>query len=164
MEAIEYIFVIDTNKYSGNFERQMCAYCTGFYGECEVGKEYAKMFDKDFNIEDEYEGDNIFYENIEYKSDDGCSRPCIVFNNPKYGNDGDGNHVLLTETNKDDYLYSAYNSVGILFFEKPTEKQIEIMKERALKFVDIFDKTVKIEGFRLMKEIRTIEECFSFVL
>lgn len=156
MKVIEYIFVIDTNKHSDNFERQMCAYLTGFYGECEVGKEYAEMFDKDFNIEDE--DDNIFYENIEYKSNDGgCSRPCIVFNNPKYGNDGN-NQVLLTETNKDDYPYSAYNSVGILFFEKPTEKQIEIMKERALKFVDIFDKIVKIEGFRLMKEIRTIEE------
>ena len=26
-----YIFIIDTNMYAGNFEREMCAYLTGLY-------------------------------------------------------------------------------------------------------------------------------------
>lgn len=35
--------VIKTNSYTGNFEREMCAYLTGQYGECEVGKEFINL-------------------------------------------------------------------------------------------------------------------------
>ena len=37
-----YLFVIDTNAYAGSFEREMCAYVTGQFGECDVGEEIAK--------------------------------------------------------------------------------------------------------------------------
>ncbi len=33
-----YLFVIDTDTYAGNFEREMCAYVTGQIGECEVSR------------------------------------------------------------------------------------------------------------------------------
>src|SRR5215469_5557664 len=33
--------IIDTDRYSGNFERDLCAFVTGRYGDCEVGKEVA---------------------------------------------------------------------------------------------------------------------------
>jgi hypothetical protein len=36
------LFVVDTDTYAGNFEREMCAYITGQVGECEVGEEIAK--------------------------------------------------------------------------------------------------------------------------
>ncbi|KKK83825.1 hypothetical protein LCGC14_2789530, partial [marine sediment metagenome] len=32
-----WIFIIDTDSYAGNFEREMCAYITGRVGECGVG-------------------------------------------------------------------------------------------------------------------------------
>ena len=41
MQNEKYLFVIDTDSYSGNFEREMCAYCTGQIGDCEVGIEHA---------------------------------------------------------------------------------------------------------------------------
>ena len=34
-----YTFIIDTEQYSGNFERQMTAYMTAQIGDCEVGEE-----------------------------------------------------------------------------------------------------------------------------
>ena len=34
-------FIIDTDQYAGNFERELCAWTTGQIGECEVGKEYS---------------------------------------------------------------------------------------------------------------------------
>jgi hypothetical protein len=34
-----YVFIIDTEQYAGNFEREMCAYCTGILGDCEVGED-----------------------------------------------------------------------------------------------------------------------------
>ena len=36
-----YGFIVDTDSYAGNFEREMCAYMTGHIGECSVGEEYA---------------------------------------------------------------------------------------------------------------------------
>lgn len=38
----KYILVADTNQYAGNFERELCAYITGQYGECSVGADIAK--------------------------------------------------------------------------------------------------------------------------
>lgn len=34
--------VIDTEQYAGNFEREMCSYLTGQYGDCGVGKDIAE--------------------------------------------------------------------------------------------------------------------------
>ena len=36
----KYGFVVRTNLYAGNFEREICAYMTGVIGECGVGDEY----------------------------------------------------------------------------------------------------------------------------
>lgn len=36
------IFIVDTGNYSGYFEREMVAFMTGHYGDCEVGSEIAE--------------------------------------------------------------------------------------------------------------------------
>lgn len=41
-DTSEYMVVIDADKYVGNFEREMTAYCVGAIGKCEVGEEYAE--------------------------------------------------------------------------------------------------------------------------
>lgn len=66
-----FVFAIDTNEYSGNFEREMCAYLTGCVGECEVGEEYV---DKTITP--------IFSKVIKQCPDDhGCYRPCDAIEN-----------------------------------------------------------------------------------
>ena len=66
-----FVFVIDTNQYAGNFEREMCAHLTGVIGECEVGEEYV-----DKNIT------KMFDEDIQQCGDDhGCYRPCEIVSN-----------------------------------------------------------------------------------
>lgn len=62
-------FIIDTNEYSGNFERELCAHITGHIGECGVGDEF---------IDDEIDG---LFENVIGVDDDGCNRPCKIFRN-----------------------------------------------------------------------------------
>ncbi len=37
-----YGFIINTDSYSGNFERELCAHLTGCIGECEVGEEMVE--------------------------------------------------------------------------------------------------------------------------
>lgn len=60
-----FAFVIDTDSYAGNFEREMTAHITGVIGECEVGEEFI---DEDFPFPG--------VENVEQVSDDnGCYRP-----------------------------------------------------------------------------------------
>lgn len=79
-----YKFVIDTDQYSGNFEREMTAYLTGCVGECGVGDEYAELFEKE-NV------DHIDFSNVAFLNDDGCSRPCNIEITPGWFNDGIGN-------------------------------------------------------------------------
>lgn len=71
--------LIDTDAYAGNFEREMCAHCTGHYGECEVGLEFAEQID-------EFE-DAI----ISIPDEHGCHRPCTLWDTPG----GEPNAVLI---------------------------------------------------------------------
>lgn len=65
---------IDTDAYSGNFEREMCAYITGFVGECGVGEEFLEYFP--------FEGDRVLW----VADVHGCARPCTIFQDPKQEN------------------------------------------------------------------------------
>jgi len=66
-----YAFIIDTNEYAGNFERELTAYCTGIIGECEVGEEFI---DKEIT--------SIFEPYILQVADEyGCYRPCEIVQN-----------------------------------------------------------------------------------
>ena len=63
-----YAFVVETNQYAGNFEREMCAYVTGAVGECGVGK--------DMIIKDEI---TVDFDNIQSVADgNGCYRPASL--------------------------------------------------------------------------------------
>jgi len=62
-----YGIVIHTNKYAGNFEREVCAWVTGHVGECGVGKEMVVE-----NIAEKFL-------NIQEKADEnGCMRPVEI--------------------------------------------------------------------------------------
>jgi hypothetical protein len=82
----KYSFIIDTNSYSGNFEREMCAFLTGQVGECGVGDEHVEEFQEQFP--NEYA---IFEDIIGSESDDnGYYRPCEITETPGRFNHGMG--------------------------------------------------------------------------
>ena len=87
-EPDHYLFVIDTDSYAGSFEREMCAYVTGQYGECEVGKETAESVIR--------EGPNFFgrlEDLVKHVPDEhGCHRPASIFPTPGWFNHGMGGH------------------------------------------------------------------------
>lgn len=98
-----YVLVIKTNKYAGNFEREMCAYMTGVVGEYGVGEETAC---EQFNIESSYE--SPWFDKVAILPDEqGCDCPASVLDPP--------NHT----------------SVGIAFHEKPSNKELQELKARA---------------------------------
>ncbi len=84
----KYGFIIDTDSYSGSFERQMCAYLTGQVGVCEVGDEHVPGFKEQFP--EEYK---IFETIIGSEADlNGHYRPCEVYPTPGRFNHGSGTH------------------------------------------------------------------------
>lgn len=91
-----WIFVIDTEQYAGNFEREMCAYITGVTGECGVGEDFANLYLKETGEEE-----SRFIELLEQVSDDhGCHRPCVIYPTPGWFNHGHGEHFKDWEENK----------------------------------------------------------------
>ena len=80
-------FVVDTESYSGNFERQMCGYITGVIGECEVGSEEAAEFNN------EHPGQNPFDDIVMQVPDEhGCRRPVAIWPTPGWFNNSMGGH------------------------------------------------------------------------
>jgi len=82
-------FVVDTDKYAGNFERELCAYMTGQVGECGVGEENAKRFER--------EVDEATAERMEWivgmaPDDHGCHHPAKIYFMPGWFNNGHGGH------------------------------------------------------------------------
>lgn len=111
-EGIEvpYIVVVNTNKYAGNFERDMTGFCTGAYGDCTVGDDMAELFEQDVSQElrDEFE-DAL----MQVPDERGCSRPCTIWNSK--GNSG-------------------YNDVAMYFENRPSVAMVNLIKERAVEF------------------------------
>lgn len=127
----KWIFIIDTDSYAGNFDREMCAYITGQVGMCGVGEDFAKLYQQETG-----DNDDIFDDYIEYRDFYGSSRPCSIYSS----------------------LESLNKSVAIYFDKKPENEIINLMKERAHKFAklkQIFKLT--IIGFRMVEESTEIK-------
>ena len=71
-----WIAVITTNKYAGNFEREICAYCTGVIGDCGVGEKIAEAFP--------YNKDKWEDKMLQSPDEHGCYRPVSIWGAPKY--------------------------------------------------------------------------------
>lgn len=105
-----WILVIDTNKYAGNFERELCAYTTGHIGDCGVGDDMAKIFD-----EEEAKTKKVFYPESEHWScimslpdENGCARPCSIWDNPSWFNHGMGGHFRKDEPGVEEKALKHY--------------------------------------------------------
>lgn len=124
-----WFFVIKTNKYAGNFERQMCAYITGVIGGCGVGAREQQAFCAEVGDYDK------FMEFVELlPHDDGCCRPASIFG-------------------------PEYKDVAIFFHQQPPDELIDLMISRARKYVTtwcaqektVWERHIEILGFELQK-------------
>ncbi len=104
--------VIETNLYAGNFERDLCAYATGAYGQCDVGQELAELADTEL-AELGYEVGEISDYTEAMCDDRGCYRPTSIWNS--------GNNT-------------GYNDVIIFLQEPLSDKAYNVVKERVEEF------------------------------
>ena len=145
-----YQFIVDTEDYSGNFERELCAYVTGQIGECEVGEKLADLAKTElpvhvaqwFELYTERPGD-----------EHGCHRPCSISITPGWYNTGMGKHK------KGKGKYPAYLSVEIYFSKRPPDDILRLMVPRVKFFCENFPTLsrlrpadpIKYTGCRLVK-------------
>ncbi len=154
-----YVFIIDTDSYSGNFERSMCAYLTGITDEYDRHEEYVDAYKQEMNVEEPYEHN----EHILFMLGEHGETPCTSWSTPGWFHDGHGTHWHQDDKDLDQECidagnkYPSYQSVGIFMDRKPADEEIKILKERANKFqlLDNCDETIKVLGFRLIQRITT---------
>jgi len=149
-------FIIDTNSYSGNFEREMTAYVTGAVGDCEVGYQYAEEFKEE---EPDSDIGSIIYQK---SNENGIYRPCEIATTPGRVNNGTGVHMDADadEVKNLKQTWPAYESVEIFFSEDPSP-HIDMMKERAVEFASFKD--IKVVGFRLNVTETTVSVVETYV-
>lgn len=131
----EKVIIIDTEDYSGNFEREMCAYITGQIGECGVGSEAAEVAKQELSQELLDWFDNHI---CQYTDEIGCTRPTAIAVTPGWYNNGHGKHIRegaryrgkLYQGQK----WPAYQSVDIVFDEWPDDDTMTLIVDRAKKF------------------------------
>lgn len=129
-----YAFVVHTDSYAGNFERDMCAFITGVVGECGVGIESI-----DEKVDYEIVQDII----ASYPDEHGCCRPVTICNTSDQWKEEAGKWVC--------------NSVAILLDEKPTLEQKKFMEERAMLFPDFLISESREEWGRYRIKVLGVE-------
>ncbi len=155
-------FVVDTDSYAGNFERELSSFVVGRCDEHgdHRGGPYREMYEKDFGIHGSSGEEDPFEDLVEARVDDHgddaiCRAPMALAPTPGYSNDGSGNvsKVKPGETSK----HAAYNSVAIFLSRKPTDAELRILVERSKKFSSLppikpWDHRPKFLGCRLVEE------------
>jgi len=159
-----FVFVVDTTEYSGNFEREMTAFCTGAMDEGEYARKDANRFCEEApSAVREYMRRHTIMSWVE---DHGWMTPATIWATPGYWNNGHGTEFPDSEWDGKQRKWPAYLSVGMLFDEAPTDEILDFLKGRARKFKKRNylgtrePLPVDITGFRLLqvKLGSTVEE------
>ena len=109
-----YLIIIKTDKYTGNFERELCAYSTGIVGDCDVGEEEAEMFNEKYPNK-EYPEVSKFEDLVTQRPDEhGCYRP-----------------VSISELDS--------NAIDIYFEGKPNQEELDLIFLRAEEYCNQHD-------------------------
>jgi hypothetical protein len=160
---VPYILVVDTNTYTGNFEREMTAYVTGIVGECGKGAAEADAF------EDEVFDKHLAFtvaELIMQVPDEHCrERPCSVWPTPNRFNDGRGNYFDACELESvatwQNISWPAYESVAIFLKQRSNAEQTQLFINRIKGFAERYNAIRKPNTLLAIKTIRLIKRDVS---
>lgn len=155
-------FVVDTDSYAGNFERELSSFVVGRCDEHgdHRGGLYKAMYEEDFRIHGNSGEEDPFEDLVTTRVDDHgddaiCRAPMALAPTPGYSNDGRGNVTKLKPGEKP--KHAAYNSVAIFLDRKPTDQELLVLIERSEKFAGLppikrWDHRPKILCCRLVEE------------
>jgi len=126
-EGSNFVVIIDTDAYAGNFEREMSAFAAGAYN-FEMGHGGREMGEFEEAAEDDPRLTAIMeavesQHHVEY--DDVV---CSIWPTPNRLNDGVGGHY---DAEPGEAGWPAYESVAIFFERALTEEELAIVRKRA---------------------------------
>jgi hypothetical protein len=151
-------FVVDTDSYAGNFERELSSFVVGRcdeYGDHRGGA-YKEMYEKEVPEKLQVIIEDLTEDRINDPGDDGIMRaPMDLAPTPGFENIGDGKILPLKAGKKP--KHPAYNSVAIFLSRKPTEDEFAFLILRTRKFVELppvtkWEQRPKILVIRLVEE------------
>jgi hypothetical protein len=169
----EYTLAIDTDSYSGNFERELFAFIFGIpdtpdggtrdlslYANAAKEAGVSKRLRKDFQYE-------LLDVRLNDPGDDGYHRAYVtICPTPGYFLAGEGVHYEDTEANRRKVgakRHPAFQSVAIFLEQLPTNKELDYIRERAQAFQTFpskhsWETRPKILGYRILVAKTTWEE------
>lgn len=151
-------FVVDTDSYAGNFERELSSFVVGRcdeHGEHRGGI-YKEMYEEEVPKSIQKLFEDLVEERVDDHDDDFIGRaPMALVPTPGFENNGMGKIRRLKSGEKP--KHPAYNSVAIFLSRKPKDKELRILVERSKRFSDLpavkpWDHRPKILGLRLVEE------------
>ena len=179
IKTAPFVFVVDTDSYAGNFERELVGYMTGTDNGTH-GDEEAEQFKKAFPKEAQKFQAIV----LELLDEDRYISVAHIYPTPGRFNDGWGTSwheaadMGLVKAKRDKQIrinnsrldeesikkrlkepvkkHPAFESVAVAFSEKPSESQIVLMKNRARDF-EAKTKEFSIKGFRLIENKTVIK-------
>lgn len=125
------ILVIDTNAYTGNFDRQLCASATGLWDGVTHGEEEAL---------DALSDNPGIVQRIIGKSmplphhDDGMDVVHAIRSTPGRVNDGMGVHMDADRLEPGRTPWPAYESIGVFLSEPLDDEEMAFVRRRAARF------------------------------
>lgn len=150
-----WIFVIDTDQYAGNFERELTAYITGMSGDCGVGDEMFPYYVSETGDKNREKFEDL----LEFRSDEhGCHRPCAIYSTPGWFNHGMGGHFRVGQEEEalKDYVKQIKQVFGKEYMANPLRAKAAL--ERGEKYSNWTLKAVEEEIARHNKEIEWAEK------
>lgn len=130
-----YSFVVDTNQYAGNFEREMAYYMTGLeLAPLPGGIQWLQDLVTDTVFDDEFHDRYMDY---------------------RYGEHGPAAVEIAETPRLKGPQGPPYNSVAIYLREVPPDDVLEVLKRRAYRFAELQQVKgyqIEILGFRLLTE------------
>ena len=133
-----YHLIVDTENYSGSFERELVAYATGCFGECGVGDCLAEESRDEMTHHAWWEKHMVMQEDDEYGAD--MMRPASIHPTPGWVNNGRGWCVPAHSPEAQDFerTYPAYLSVKMVVDELPPKDVWEEFQERVIEFCETY--------------------------
>lgn len=125
----KYGIIIDTEEYSGNFERELCAFLTGHVGDCRVGDEFEHknpLFDSVISVPDE----------------NGCYRPCEIYPTEGWFNNGVGKHFKNGSEGSDEQALEHYKQ-HIFDYKTKNIENVERTKQRLISGENVHGWTIE---------------------
>lgn len=162
--STDYLLVIDTNSYAGNFERTLFNFLQrngglyDVYDSCNIAE--VDEGENDVDVEEYFEANTSKYLFDEEYGD----APVGIVESPKYVREKSGETKHQDDVGLDDVIEKKlpiYNSVAIAIQKIPEPEILDKIKKECYRFAETYGKrfseSFKIEEFRIQKITTTVE-------